>query len=59
MKSLSTLLTLVALAATSFTCGFAESLGAAEIDGVGLHQVGIELVLADQLAETVADLGPP
>jgi hypothetical protein len=36
--------------------GFAESLGAAEIDGVGLHQVGVELVLADQLTEAVADL---
>jgi hypothetical protein len=37
--------------------GFAESLGAAEIDGVGLDQVGIELMLADQLAEAVAGLG--
>jgi hypothetical protein len=37
--------------------GFAEGLGAAEIDGVGLHEVGIELVLADQLAEAVADFG--
>jgi len=35
--------------------GLAEGLGAAEGDGVGLHQVGIELVLADQLAEAVAD----
>ena len=57
MKSLSTLPTLVALAATSFTCGFAESLDATEIYGVGLDQVGIELMLADQLAEAVADLG--
>ena len=40
-----------------FAGGFAEALGAAEIDRVGLHQVGIELVLADQLAEAVADLG--
>ena len=37
--------------------GFAEGLGAAEIDGVGLDEVGIELVLADQLAEAVADFG--
>jgi len=35
--------------------GFRESLSAAEIDGVGLDEVGIELVLADQLAEAVAD----
>jgi len=34
--------------------GFAEGLGAAEVDGVGLDQVGIELMLADQLAEAVA-----
>ena len=37
--------------------GFAEGLGAAEIDGVGLDQGGIEFVLADELAEAVADLG--
>ena len=37
--------------------GFAEGFGAAEVDGVGLDQVGIELMLADQLAEAVADLG--
>src|SRR6266851_4183473 len=37
--------------------GFAESLGAAEIDGIGLDQVGIELVLADELAKAVANLG--
>ena len=30
------------------TGGFAESFGAAEIDSVGLHQVGVELVLADR-----------
>ena len=40
-----------------FAGGFAEGFGAAEIDGVGLDQVGIELVLADQLAEAVADFG--
>ena len=39
------------------TGGFAEGFGAAEIDGVGLDQVGIELMLPDQLAETVADFG--
>ncbi len=36
---------------------FAQGLGSAEIDGVGLDAVGIELVLADHLAEAVADLG--
>ena len=30
---------------------------AAEVDGIGLDQIGIELVLADELAEAVADLG--
>ncbi len=40
-----------------FAGGFAEGFGAAEIDGVGLDEVGIELVLADQLAEAVANLG--
>jgi hypothetical protein len=37
--------------------GFAEGLGAAEIDGVRLDEVGVELVLAEELAEEVADLG--
>ena len=37
--------------------GLAESLGAAEIDGVGLHEIGIELVLANELAKAVAELG--
>jgi hypothetical protein len=40
-----------------FAGGFPEALGAAEIDGVGLHKVGIELVLTDQLAEAVANFG--
>lgn len=31
-----------------------EGLGAAEVDGVGLDEVGVELMLADQLAEAVA-----
>jgi hypothetical protein len=37
--------------------GFAEGLGAAEINGVGLDEVGIELMLADELTETVTDFG--
>jgi hypothetical protein len=40
-----------------FPAGFSESLRAAEVDGVGLYEFGIELVLADDLAEAVADLG--
>ena len=40
-----------------FAGGLAEGFGAAEIDGVGLDEVGIELVLADQLTEAVANLG--
>ena len=36
--------------------GVFEGFGAAEVDGVGFHQLGIELVLADDLAEPVADL---
>ena len=35
----------------------AQGLGPAEVDGVGLDQVGIELMLADDLAEAVADSG--
>ena len=38
--------------------GLAEGLGTAEIDGVGLDQVRIELVLADELAEAIANFGP-
>jgi hypothetical protein len=30
--------------------GLPERLGAAEVDGVGLYQFGVELVLADDLA---------
>ena len=37
--------------------GFAESFSATEIDGVAFDQVGIELVLTDELAEAVADFG--
>ena len=40
-----------------FAGSLAEALGAAEIHGVGLDQVGIELVLADQLAQAVANFG--
>ena len=37
--------------------GLAEGFGAAELDSVGLGEVGTELMLADQLTEAVADLG--
>ena len=36
---------------------FAQSLRATEVRGVGLHQVGIKLMLADDLAEPVAHFG--
>src|SRR4029077_9394987 len=39
------------------TGGFTEGLGAAEVDGVGLDQVGIELVLVDELAEPGTPFG--
>ena len=35
--------------------GLSERLGATEIDGVGLDQFRVELVLLDDLAQTVAD----
>src|SRR5271165_1929239 len=35
--------------------GVFEGFGSAEVDGVGFHQLGIEPVLANDLAETVAD----
>src|ERR1022692_3577700 len=38
------------------TSGIFQGFGTAEVDGVGFHQLGIELVLADDLAEPVADL---
>src|ERR1039458_374561 len=38
------------------TSGVFEGFGAAEVDGIGFHQFGIEFVLADDLAEPVADL---
>jgi hypothetical protein len=41
------------------TGSLTEGLGTAELDGVGLDEVGIELMLADKLAEAIADLGPP
>src|SRR5205823_5611870 len=34
-----------------------KSLRAAEVDGVGLDQDGIKLMLTDQLAEAIAELG--
>src|ERR1035437_4643307 len=39
-----------------FASGVFEGFRTAEIDGVGFHQFGIEFVLADDLAEPVADL---
>src|ERR1035438_3851292 len=38
------------------TRGVFEGFGTAEIDSIGFYQLGIELVLADDLAEPVADL---
>jgi hypothetical protein len=35
--------------------GFAKSFAAAEVDGVRLHQIRIELVLADELAEAITN----
>jgi hypothetical protein len=40
-----------------FPAGLPERLGAAEVDGIGLYQFRVELVPADDLAKTVADLG--
>src|SRR5438876_9831269 len=37
-------------------CGFAQSLDPTKISSIGLHQVGIELVLPDDLAQAIADL---
>src|SRR5207248_6935063 len=39
------------------TLRFTQSFDSAIIRGVGLHQVGIELVLTNDLAEAIADLG--
>src|ERR1022692_1761816 len=36
--------------------GVFEGLGTAEVDGIGFHQLGIELVLTYDLTETVTDL---
>src|SRR2546425_205697 len=36
---------------------FAQGLGPAEVGGVGLDQIGVELMLADDLAQAVADSG--
>ena len=38
--------------------GFTQSLYAAEIGGIGLDQSGIELMLADELAQPIADRAP-
>src|SRR5437867_4342119 len=38
-----------------FARGIAQSLGAAEIGGVRLNEVSVELMLADELAEPVAN----
>ena len=37
------------------TGGIAERLDAAEIRGVGLDQIGIKLVLANELTQSIAD----
>jgi hypothetical protein len=37
--------------------GLSQSLRTAEVDGVSLHEFRIELVLADDLAKTVANFG--
>ena len=39
-----------------FAGGFPQSLYAAEVGGVGLNQIGIELMLANDLAKTIANL---
>ena len=36
-----------------------ERFGAAQVDGVGFDAFGIELVLADELAETVSEVSSP
>jgi hypothetical protein len=38
--------------------GVLQRIGAAEVDGIGFNQFGVELVLADQLAEPVANPMP-
>jgi hypothetical protein len=35
--------------------GFAQSFRSAEVDGIRLHQLGIELVLANNLTESIAN----
>jgi hypothetical protein len=37
--------------------GIAQSFGAAEVDGIGLDQDGIQLVMTNDLAEVVANAG--
>src|SRR5579859_4084821 len=36
-------------------CGVTQSSHSAEIDGIGLHQIGVEFMLADELAEAIAN----
>ena len=40
-----------------FSARPAESLGATEVRGVGLHEIGIEVVLADEKAKLIAQPG--
>src|SRR5208283_1759567 len=40
-----------------FTAGAAKCRGAAEVCGIGLHEIRIEVVLADQKAELIAEPG--
>ena len=37
------------------TAGAAEGRGAAEVRGISFHEIGIEVVLADQKAELIAE----
>jgi hypothetical protein len=38
-----------------FTAGVLEGRSAAELSGISLHGIGIEVVLADEEAETIAE----
>jgi hypothetical protein len=37
--------------------GISESLGTAEVNGIGLYEFSVEFVLSDNLAKSVPDLG--
>src|SRR5208282_1447541 len=41
-----------------FPGGIPQGLRAAEVDGVGLYEFGVELMLANDLAQAISDLGP-